>query len=753
MSGVCLVVNNKVVLLDYCRYGKGNGSDGHDQDGYHAEVYRKKKSAFSGQGKTLVKSVDIELPGGGHYHVDIDSSSNCGNPLGGNTNSNSIDSIYTKQECNAGVNKTVDVQAGWWGNGNYKQAQAIDALYRLQDLVLQDCNRKEFYIYGDGVIVGAWFGDWIHPQGAHNLVAALTYDVSQYGVPGGKAVEYCGKESNKSGYRMGITVDINSNIDGVKQTVASWIKGDCVTQWGDGKITWPNQTLEFYSTSAKASFHESTVPEPFDSIAATYEIKAGDTCDTVKSDLSLAADLDYFNSYMYGWYGCDAIVPGQVVAVSGGWPRRLSYNHLFEITTWMDEYESAYSPELEYTMASLPAVRLQLLSDTMTNYTQKTETIYLAVWSGAWIDNSKIVDAFDYFVSTISRFGTAKVFQHANENDPDMTFGVIATNCTLQVQEAMHAWQEGRRYSKGSSFSTLVSGPLYTRGISKRGVVEYPDLAVSPNEYSTRAMEGHVFAHKKGENTAVNKFYSTIAAGKIGIPSVQLAVAKKLTFPLDDITSKAVYGPVDNNTIDYFKRQQWVYDGGDIVADAPGNEIKELESMVDMTTDVEIESCTMPIFVVNAGYQSPGMTCTAYAHISHSGSNVFTYDGNTQMPNQAACAKKEKSRVSGIPILAQRTSWQRVSFPYGTTDTSQCVDASDAWIESQSFQRFINAQAAETSVGEADRYKELDWTRCDPTNPNSPKRTGPLVVKQQYMVLIEYPTLGFGNCSIAYTRG
>ncbi|KAJ2402733.1 hypothetical protein GGI23_000500 [Coemansia sp. RSA 2559] len=66
-------------MLDYCRYGKGNGSDGHDQDGYHAEVYRKKKSAFSGQDKTLVKSVDIDLPGGGHYHIDIDSSSNCGN--------------------------------------------------------------------------------------------------------------------------------------------------------------------------------------------------------------------------------------------------------------------------------------------------------------------------------------------------------------------------------------------------------------------------------------------------------------------------------------------------------------------------------------------------------------------------------------------------------------------------------------------------------------------------------------------------
>ncbi|KAJ2607745.1 hypothetical protein EV177_005342 [Coemansia sp. RSA 1804] len=79
MSGVCLVHNGKVVMLDYCRYGKGNSSDGHDQDGYHAEVYRKKKSAFSGQGKTLVKSLSVGLPGGGHYNVDVDSSSNCEN--------------------------------------------------------------------------------------------------------------------------------------------------------------------------------------------------------------------------------------------------------------------------------------------------------------------------------------------------------------------------------------------------------------------------------------------------------------------------------------------------------------------------------------------------------------------------------------------------------------------------------------------------------------------------------------------------
>ncbi|KAJ1800027.1 hypothetical protein LPJ59_001404 [Coemansia sp. RSA 2399] len=737
-------------MLDYCRYGKGNGSDGHDQDGYHAEVYRKKKSAFSGQGKTLVNSVDIDLPGGGHYHVDIDSSSNCGNvsvdeegiyydafasgklnaaamilcrdcvfvkPLGDNTTPHSLEGIYTKEKCNAG-----------------------------------DCNRKEFYVYGDGVVVGAWFGDWVHPQGAFNLVAALTYDVSQYGVPGGKAVEYCGKESNKSGYRMGITVDINSNINGVKQTVASWTKGDCVTQWADGKIAWTNQTLEFYSASAKKSFQESAVPEPFNSISATYEIKANDTCKSVKSDLSLAADLDYFNNYTYGWYGCDAIVPGQLVAVSGGWPRRLSYNHLFEITSWMDEYESAYSPELEYTMAALPAVRLQLLSNTLTNYTQQTETIHLAAWSGAWIDNSKIVDAFDYFVSTITRFGTAKVFQHANENDPEMTFGVIATNNSVQAQEAMHAWQEGRRYSKGSSFSTLVSGPLHTRGISKSGAVQYVDLAMSPNKYSSRAMAKYVFAHTKSGDVSVDKFYSTIAAGKVGIPGTQIGVAKNPVFPLDSYISKAVYGPVDNDTVDYFKTQQWVYEGTNVVADAPGNEIEELESMVNMTTDVVIDSCTMPIFVVNAGYQSPGMTCTAYAHISGTGSNVFTYNGCSLMAGQSVCAKKEKPRVSGIPILEKRTNWQQVAFPYGTTETSQCVDASDAWIESQNFQRFIKAQAAEPSVGGADRYKALDWTRCDPTNPNSPKRSGPLAAKQQYMVLIEYPTLGFGNCSIAYTR-
>ncbi|KAJ1767372.1 hypothetical protein LPJ74_005404 [Coemansia sp. RSA 1843] len=761
MSGVCLVHKGNTVMFDYCDYWDGDHSDGHDQNGYHAEVYRKKKGLHVGHDKSLVKSLSINLPGGAYGNIDVDPDANCGDV---SVNENGIFyDVFVSGEinaaamkfngaCNAAVSAQVDIKVGSWGSGSVKQSQILDALYQLQDLVLQDCNRKQFYVYTDGAIVGAWFGDWIHPQGAYSLVSALIKEASQNGVANRKSVEYCGTESNKAGYRMGIAIDTTSNIAGIKQTVSSWSSGGCVAQSADVSTTWSGQALQFYATTAKTSAQGSVTPAPYNSISSTYEIKSGDTCASIISDFAMARDLDYFNSVTYGWYGCDAIVPGQIVSVSGGWPRKLSYNYLFEIASWMDDYESAYSTELYYCQEALTEAKLQLSSASLTNYTLQIDTVYLAMWSGAWIDNSNLAGAFDYFVSTIARFGTAKILQHANENDPAMTFGVIVTTDSSQAEEAMQAWQEGRRYSKGSIRPALIAGPIYKLPTSKSGAAEYADVAMSPSTYSSWLMAPYVFAHTKSSDATVDKFYSTIAAGKVGIPNVQLDIAKHPAFPLNSVLSKAVHGPVDDEVAAYVKQQQWVYDGGNVIADAPGNEIEELEAMDDMTTDLIVKSCTIPIFVVNAGYQSPGMACTAYAHISGTRSNVFTYGGSSLMTSQAACAKQASPRVSGIPILEQRASWQQATFPYGTTGTSQCVDASDIWIEGRSFQRFANAEAAEKSSGVADRYKTLDWSRCDPMNPNSPKRTGPLVANQQYIVLIEYPTLGFGNCSIEYTR-
>ncbi|KAJ2559757.1 hypothetical protein EV175_000189 [Coemansia sp. RSA 1933] len=65
-------------MLDYCDYWAGDHSDGHDQNKYHAEVYRKKKSLYIGKDKALVKSFSINLPSGGYASVDVDPDSNCG---------------------------------------------------------------------------------------------------------------------------------------------------------------------------------------------------------------------------------------------------------------------------------------------------------------------------------------------------------------------------------------------------------------------------------------------------------------------------------------------------------------------------------------------------------------------------------------------------------------------------------------------------------------------------------------------------
>ncbi|KAJ1768712.1 hypothetical protein IW138_003912 [Coemansia sp. RSA 986] len=103
-------------------------------------------------------------------------------------------------ECNAAVSAQADIKVGSWGSGNVKKPQVLDALYQLQDLVLQDYNHKQFYVYSGGVIVSACF------------VSALIKDASQSGVANRKSVEYYGTESNKAEYRMSITVDTTSNI-------------------------------------------------------------------------------------------------------------------------------------------------------------------------------------------------------------------------------------------------------------------------------------------------------------------------------------------------------------------------------------------------------------------------------------------------------------------------------------------------------------------------------------------------------------
>lgn len=75
MSSVCMIHNGKVVMLDWCRYGKGYGSDDHIQDGYYVEVYRKSRSAYAD--KRLVREVYVKTPSNVERRKYIDSNFYC----------------------------------------------------------------------------------------------------------------------------------------------------------------------------------------------------------------------------------------------------------------------------------------------------------------------------------------------------------------------------------------------------------------------------------------------------------------------------------------------------------------------------------------------------------------------------------------------------------------------------------------------------------------------------------------------------
>ncbi|KAJ2254357.1 hypothetical protein GGI13_002205 [Coemansia sp. RSA 455] len=529
--------------------------------------------------------------------------------------------------CPVARQASADVSVGWWGNGDFKRSKVLDALYQLQDLVTNDCNRKTYYVYGDGVIVGAWFGKWVHPQSAYSLVSAYINDVSQYGVTGGKkAAEYCSTEADKAGYMHGITVDTNSNIAGVKQTVDSWSKGDCVTQWADGRVTWPKQNLQFYLDIAKVDTTESITPTPYNGKAAMYEIKSGDTCDSVQKDLSLNNTLDVYNKGVYGWFGCDAIVPGLTVSVSTGIKHAASGNNIFDQVTWMQDYESAFSPHLQYIGFALSMMKEKLMSEPkLTNFTVNVDSVTAGLWSGLWIDNKASVDTLDHFTETIMRrFGDAKLLQNTNGNDPRFIFGVIVSTNPDQVQEAMHAWQEGRRYSKGSQRVDPIVGSLHILRRSKINDVVNVEVEINPSEYTRKFFMNYVF----NRNSTNDKFYATIAAGRYGVPSEQYYVAKYNT-PI--AMDKAVYGPVDNEVMQYIQMKQWVFEQGDEEEDRPGFNVTEIEDMINLTTDADISTCTMPIYIVNAGSQSSGRNFNRFVNALPSEPELTSNEANRHL--------------------------------------------------------------------------------------------------------------------------
>ncbi|KAJ2212663.1 hypothetical protein EV179_004489 [Coemansia sp. RSA 487] len=90
-------------MFDYCDYWDGDHSDGHDQNGYHAEVYRKKKGLHVGHDKSLVKSLSINLPGGAYGNIDVDPDANCGDV---SVNENGIFyDVFVSGEINAAAMK------------------------------------------------------------------------------------------------------------------------------------------------------------------------------------------------------------------------------------------------------------------------------------------------------------------------------------------------------------------------------------------------------------------------------------------------------------------------------------------------------------------------------------------------------------------------------------------------------------------------------------------------------------------------
>lgn len=75
MSGVCIVDNGKLVMADYCGFGKGDSSDKHIQNGYRADIYRKEKSPWASN-KDRVQSAKIRTPND-IYRLDVKPDSNC----------------------------------------------------------------------------------------------------------------------------------------------------------------------------------------------------------------------------------------------------------------------------------------------------------------------------------------------------------------------------------------------------------------------------------------------------------------------------------------------------------------------------------------------------------------------------------------------------------------------------------------------------------------------------------------------------
>jgi hypothetical protein len=578
----------------------------------------------------------------------------------------------SSSECPIAKSTTSNIFAGWWGNGNFKQAQVLNALYQLQDIVTHDCNRKVFYVYGDG------------------------------------------------------------------------------------RITWANQLLHFYSSVPKNEFSESITPMPYNGRAAMYEVKTGDSCNSIENDLSLNQPLEQYNKNVYGWYGCNAISPGLTISVSEGQPHASSESHLFEQITWMEDYESAFNPNIPYINYGIRNAKTKLLRDQkLVKYTNQVESIYIALWAGSWIDNKNSVSIIDYFNDVLSkRFGSAKLLQYINGNDPNLTFGIIVTTNPAQAEEAVYAWSLGVRYTKGMNKTETIAKALYTLNVSKNNDILLPDIEIYPSKYNSIVMSKFVFQHNKTDNTEIDKFYSSLASSKYGVPSIQYEIAKAPNFPLDNLTNKAVYGPIDNEVISYLQKSQWVFEQGNKLADEAGISIVENESMLNMTTEVNFESgvCTVPIFIVNAFYQSPGMACNAYAHLSTTNNNVFTYTGKTYPVLKGLCGKKDSPRINNIPILKNKSRWQKATFPYnGEAGTVQCVDASDVWADGRSFQRFVNAEPAALSFSETTKFLTIDWSRCNPMDPKSPSRKGPLNIGEKYMVLIQQPDAGFSNCT-KFTR-
>jgi len=70
------------------------------------------------------------------------------------------------------------------------------------------------------------------------------------------------------------------------------------------------------------SFDKRTIPTADrDGICYTYTVEAGDTCASIAKGFGITvAEIEKYNSDVYGWYGCDDLLQGAFICLSSGSP-------------------------------------------------------------------------------------------------------------------------------------------------------------------------------------------------------------------------------------------------------------------------------------------------------------------------------------------------------------------------------------------------------------------------------------------------